>query len=166
VTSVTNLASGVRLTDSQSGYRAFSPRALDSISFGSKGFSVESEMQFLAHDCGLAMVEVPITIRYSDRPKRNVVLHGMAVLNGVLRIISQHRPLLYFGLPGLVVFIAGLLWGAWVVDIYQRTKTLAVGYAMISVLLAMLGSLSLFVGIILHSMRGLLLDMLHPGEHP
>ena len=53
-------------------------------------------------------------------------------------------------------------WGAWVVDIYRRFKTLAVGYTLISVLLAILGSLSLFAGIILHSMRALLLDIVRP----
>jgi len=164
VTSLTNVASGIRLTDSQSGYRAFSPRALEAITFGSRGFSVESEMQFLARDVGLRMVEVPITIHYTDRPKRSVMLHGMTVLNGILRIIGQHRPLLYFGLPGLVVFVGGLLWGIWVVQIYQKTRTLAAGYAMLSVLFSMLGSLSLFMGIVLHSIRGLLLEMLRPGN--
>jgi glycosyltransferase involved in cell wall biosynthesis len=166
VTWLTNLTSGIRLTDSQSGYRAFSPRALQALSLSSRGFSVESEMQFLARDCGLTMVEVPVTIHYTDKPKRNVMLHGMVVLNGILKIIGQHRPLLYFGLPGLIVFVVGLLWGGWVVQIYQKPRLLAAGYAMVSVLLSMLGSLSLFVGIILHSMRGLLLELLRSNGEP
>ena len=160
LTVLTNLTSGTRVTDSQSGFRAFSPQAA-AIIFSSDGFAVESEMQFLAHEHRLRVVEVPITALYPDRPKRSVVAHGLEVLNGVLRLLGQYRPLLFFGVPGVVLLAAALAWGLWVVDIYHRTQQLAVGYALISLLLGMLGSQSLFTAIILHSVRGLLLAM--PG---
>src|SRR5690349_4093402 len=47
LTLATNLTSGVRVSDSQSGYRAFSSRAIEKLWFGQGGFSIESEMQFL-----------------------------------------------------------------------------------------------------------------------
>jgi hypothetical protein len=81
------------------------------------------------------------------------------VLNGVLRLAGQYRPLLFFGVPGAIVLAAGLIWGWVVVDIYSRKLQLAVGYAMISVLLTILGCLMLSTGFILHSVRGLLMDM-------
>lgn len=158
---LTSSASGVFVSDSQSGYRAFSPRALENTSFHSHGFAVESEMQFLAHERNLRVMEVPITIRYTDPPKRSIIQHGLTVLNGVMRLSGQYRPLLFFGLPGIIILAMGILWGAWVVEIYTRARQLAVGYAMISVLLSIIG-LSLFsTGIILHSVRGLLIDLLH-----
>lgn len=163
---ITNQISGVATTDSQSGFRAFSPKALRSLSFHSNGFSVESEMQFLAREHNLRLLEVPITIQYPDKPKRPVVAHGLLVFNGMLRLVGQYRPLLFFGLSGLLILLAGLAWGVWVVDIYRDTQTLAVGYAMISVLLTIIGSLGLFTGIMLHSVRGLLLDLVNPGERP
>jgi len=156
---LTRLASGVAASDSQSGYRAFSPDSLPMISFQSRGFSVESEMQFIVNQYGLRLVEVPITIQYQDKPKRNVFSHGLMVLNGVLRLAGQYRPLLFFGVPGAIVLAAGLIWGWVVVDIYSRKLQLAVGYAMISVLLTILGCLMLSTGFILHSVRGLLMDM-------
>jgi glycosyltransferase involved in cell wall biosynthesis len=67
---VNNLASGVSLSDSQSGFRAFSPSALRAISFRSNGFTVESEMQFLAQKHALRLSDIPITIQYHDKPKR------------------------------------------------------------------------------------------------
>ena len=88
---MTNCISGVALTDSQSGFRAFSPHALYAIAFQSNGFSVESEMQILAQEHHLQVVEVPITIRYQDKPKRPVVAHGFMVLNGILQLVGQHR---------------------------------------------------------------------------
>jgi hypothetical protein len=152
--------SGEKVTDSQSGYRAFSPRALERISLHSRGFSVESEMQFLAHEQGLKLVEVPVTVRYPDRPKRPVWTHGLLVLNGLLRLVGQHRPLLFFGLPGALLLAGGFGMGAVVVRIYEVSKQLAVGYALVTLLLTILGTLSLFTGLTLHSVRGLLVDML------
>ena len=97
---LTELSSGEHASDSQSGYRAFSPAALEKIDFHADGFSVESEMQFIAHELGLRLVEVPITIRYLDKPKRSVWSQGMTVLGGIMRLTGQYRPLFYFGLPG------------------------------------------------------------------
>jgi glycosyltransferase involved in cell wall biosynthesis len=157
--SFTNWLTGTHITDSQSGFRAFSSKALQQINFDSKDFSVESEMQFLATRKDLKLVEVPIVIRYTDQPKRPVITHGVSVLNGILRLIGQHRPLLFFGVPGAFVLLVGLLWGAWVVDIYSRYRSLAVGYALISVMLSIIGMFSLFTGIILHSIRALLHEL-------
>ncbi|MBE2234086.1 MAG: glycosyltransferase family 2 protein [Anaerolinea sp.] len=154
---MTNGASGVAVSDSQSGFRAFSPAALEAVAFRSNGFSVESEMQFIAKQQGLRLTEVPITITYSDKPKRPVMTHGLLVLNGLLRMVGQYRPLFFFGLGGLLVFLLSLLLGGYVVIVYQQTKTLAVGYAMLTVLLGMIGIFTTFTGVILHSVRGLVL---------
>lgn len=161
---VTNVTSGVRLSDSQSGFRAFSPRALQAIGFSSEGFAVESEMQFLAQEHGLRIAEAPVSALYQDGPKRSVVAHGLLVLNGVLRLIGQYRPLLFFGVPGALLVLVGLGWGVHVVRVYQRAQQLAIGYALMSVLLFILGGLSLFTGIILHSVRALLLEIVHRRE--
>jgi glycosyltransferase involved in cell wall biosynthesis len=159
-TSLTNLLSGVSLSDSQNGFRAFSARAVDEIVFSAGGFAVESEMQFLASDHELRVAEAPVTALYPDGPKRSVISHGMMVLNGVLRLMGQYRPLFFFGGPGVFVLLCGLSWGAWVVDIYRRTQTLAAGYAMISVLLTIVGLVVLSTGSTLHSVRGLLRDLM------
>jgi glycosyltransferase involved in cell wall biosynthesis len=45
----TNWISGTSVSDTQSGYRAFSPQACRHL-FHSKGFAVESEMQFIARE--------------------------------------------------------------------------------------------------------------------
>lgn len=161
---ITNQMSGVSLTDSQSGFRAFSPRALHAMSFHSAGFAVESEMQFWAQEQDLKMIEVPITIHYHDKPKRPVLVHGLMVLNGILRLIGQYRPLLFFGVPGLLILLIGLISGLWAIDAYRKFQTLAVGIALIGVLFTTIGLLTLFTGLILHSIRGLLIDHVRPKE--
>ncbi|MEW5898964.1 MAG: glycosyltransferase family 2 protein [Bacillota bacterium] len=82
----TNLGSGVKLTDSQSGFRAFSTRAIECLSFAEKGFAVESEMQFRAAEHGLKIVEVPIITSYNGKTKRSPVIHGFSVLFRVLKL--------------------------------------------------------------------------------
>jgi hypothetical protein len=161
---LTRLASGVAVSDSQCGYRAFSRRALDAFAFHAAGFAVESEMQFLARQHGLRVVEVPIAGRYLDPPKRPALRHGLIVLHGILRLTGQYRPLLFLGAPGLFVLLAGLLCGLWVVNIYSSTRQLAVGYALISALLTIAGMIMLSTGVTLHSVRGLLYDFLRSSR--
>lgn len=163
-TSLVNALSGTPLTDSQSGFRAFSLPAITALIFSSKGFSVESEMQFLARDYRFRVTEVPITIRYEDKPKRSVIVHGLKVLNGVLALIGQHRPFLFFAIPGFLLLSLGALIGLWVIHTYTVNQELAIGTALLAILFCMIGCLSLFTAIILHSLRGFVLNFLHGNE--
>ncbi|HNP72404.1 MAG TPA: glycosyltransferase [Kouleothrix sp.] len=159
LTLLTNLASGVPISDSQSGYRAFSAAALAALTFGHGGFSLESEMQFLANEHRLRIVEVPIKVVYAEPAKRNPVSHGMQVVNAVMRLVGQTRPLLFFGAPGFATLLAGVLLGLYVIRIYATSHQLAQGYALITVALSLVGLLLLFSAIILHSVRGMIVDL-------
>ncbi len=159
ITTVTGVASNVPSTDSWSGYRAFSRRAIEVIRFREGGWGVDPEFQFLAREHGLNVSEVPIVAIYEERAKRNPIPHGVKTINAIVRLTGQHRPLLFFGLVGLFVLLAGFGTGIWVVDRYTQQQELAVGIALVSVMLMVVGTLSLFTGIILHSTRGLLLDL-------
>lgn len=149
----TNLASGVALTDTQSGFRALSRKAIGAFNFRTTGFSAESEMQFIIRTHQLVVREVPIVVNYDEAPKRNPVRHGFQVLNGILRLVGQHRPLLYFGVPGLLVLIVGLVLGLQVVGTYRLYSALAVGTALIAITLVLVGVFTIFTGLILHTIR-------------
>jgi hypothetical protein len=152
------MGSGVSVSDSQSGFRAFSRKALEGMRLQHVGFSVESEMQFEARALGLEVLEVPISVHYELPTKRNPVGQGWNVVDAVLRLVAQHRPLLFFSLPGLLIFVAGLALGVQVVRIYEATLTLAIGYALITVLLTVVGILAAFIGIMLHTVRALFVE--------
>lgn len=152
-TQMTNLLSGVSLTDSQSGYRAFSPTALEKLSFSSQSFSVESEMQFLVKDYQLKIMEVPIIIRYNDKPKRPVISHGFNVLNGILSLVAQHRPLLFFGIPGVFALVIGLILGAFTIHGFNVNQALPIGTSLLVVIFLVMGLFLLLTGIILWAMR-------------
>ncbi|NLE51266.1 MAG: glycosyltransferase family 2 protein [Chloroflexi bacterium] len=166
LTVATNIASGTALSDSQSGFRALSPRAAKHLTFRPEGgFSIESEMQFLVHQHGLKVQEVPVVVTYQEPAKRNPVGHGMQVINGIIALVSQHRPLFFFGVPGMLTFIAGLIIGIIVVERYNTYMQLAVGYALISVLLCLIGIQTVFTGVILHTIRAFLTDH-HAAQEP
>lgn len=160
VTTVTNLLSGVSVSDSQSGFRAFSARALRDLTFQGAGFSVESEMQFLAREHRFKVVEVTISADYADPAKRSPVMQGLGVIDGVMRLVGQTRPLLFMGVPGVFLLLAGLLIGVDIVSIYAASQKLAIGYALLSVLCVIIGAMSLFSGVMLHSVRALLTSKL------
>ncbi len=144
LTLTTNLGSDVWLTDSQSGLRAFSRRAIELLFFNHSGLSVESEMQFLIKENNLRVTEVPITAKYPDRAKRNPVAHGFGVLGKVLGLIGRRRPLLFFGLPGAITLAFGVGIG------FIAVQSPSIGYSLISVLLSVIGTLILFTGVMLH----------------
>ncbi|MFW5748135.1 MAG: glycosyltransferase family 2 protein [Chloroflexota bacterium] len=158
LTSAINMLSGISLTDSQSGFRAFSREAMEKISFSSQGFTVESEMQFLASDHKLKVCEVPITIRYLDAPKRSVISQGLQVLNGILNLVGQHRPLLYFGGVGLLTLILSAVMVVLSINTYNTTSTLPLATSIIAVALGVFGTMAMFTGLILHTLRSVVIQ--------
>lgn len=159
LTFVTNLGSHTKITDSQSGFRAFSKKAINAMDFTENGLSVESEMQFLINEKNLKVVEVPIHAEYEDRAKRSPLSHGFGVLNRILTLAGERRPLLFFGMSGMIIFLVGLTIGIITLNIFIKTGGLAIGHALLSVLLSIFGSLIAFMGITLNSMKSFLLNL-------
>jgi len=105
-----------------------------------------------------------VTIRYPDQTKRHALVYGILVLNSLLHLVGQHRPLFYFGIPGALLLSVGIIWGLWVVDIFLRSAQLAVGYTLFSILLSMTGIIMLSTCLTLHSIRGILHDLLFSSK--
>ncbi|MCX5854758.1 MAG: glycosyltransferase family 2 protein, partial [Deltaproteobacteria bacterium] len=82
----TKFASSCKTTDSQSGFRALSSTALDSITIEPSGFDIESVMISYLSDKGFRIVEVPIHVNYEipNAHKKNFLSHGMAVLSNLV----------------------------------------------------------------------------------
>jgi len=147
----TRLLSGKKLTDSESGFRALSKRAISEIRLTENGFAVETEMITRATDEGLKITEVPISNIYTkDGSTLNPVAHGLEVFTRIIAMISERRPLFFFGLGGGVLVILGIIVGGRVLQILSASGALPVGTALESVLLLIIGAFSIFTGIILY----------------
>jgi glycosyltransferase involved in cell wall biosynthesis len=92
LTASAGLGSGVYVTDSQSGYRVLSRRAIERLELAEAAFAVESEMQFEAAEKGLRLGETPIEIRYTGPARRSPVAHGVSVLISTILMTARRRP--------------------------------------------------------------------------
>ena len=147
------LASGTNVYDSESGFRALSPKAINELDLKANGFAVESEMITFAADKKLKITEVPISNIYTkDGSTLHPVRHGIDVLSRIIVLISERRPLFVFGVVGVVLLVIGLVFGFRVIAVANTTGNLAIGSAVLTALFIIAGILSIFTGIILNAL--------------
>jgi glycosyltransferase involved in cell wall biosynthesis len=158
LTWATNATSGTRITDSQSGFRAFSRNTFDAFTFSRNGMGVESEMIIDAAAAGLRIKEVPIDVRYDvDGSTFHPVAHGFSVLGSVLVTLAMRRSILAFGIPGLALLLAGAgLFAAMELDMDYLPRNVSIAYAMVSMLFITLGILCVFTMLTMKSIRGMM----------
>lgn len=148
---LSHILSGKRLSDSESGFRAFSRKAIDLLELKENGMAISAETIANATKKGLKITERPISARYTkDGSTLNPVVHGFGVLGRIMVMISERRPLVFFGLGGIILIALGFLAGIRVVNIATGGGEVAIGTALVSTLLIIIGILSVFTGMILH----------------
>ncbi|NOQ34174.1 MAG: glycosyltransferase [Methanosarcinales archaeon] len=153
---VTNVNTGQSITDTQSGFRAFAAHTLPVFRFKSNGLAIESEMLADAAKAGLRVKEVEIGVRYDvDCSTENPVSHGVGVLNTVIWLIAEKRPLLYIGGPGFIMSLAGVFFGIRLLQLYNQTRYFSLAYAMLVAIFLILGALGLFMGLMLNAISRL-----------
>jgi hypothetical protein len=150
----TSVNTGIDLTDSQSGFRAFRADTSGVFSFHCSNLAIESEMLAEAASANLRIQEVPIGVRYDvDCSSENPVKHGLGVLVRVLKDMEFHRPLYYFTLPGLVFGGVGLYLGLRSLQTFYHGGALHFGPTILMTVLMLVGTFMAFTGIMLDSMR-------------
>src|SRR5437667_1088278 len=138
------------LTDSQSGYRVFSRKAILALEPTENGLSIESQMLLEAQEIGLRIKEVNIDARYDlDGWTVTPGKHGTSVLGRIVTLISVKRPLFFFGIAGAILFVAASVLAIILLHSYYATRTFAIGYAFLVVLFGIVGILSIFIGVVL-----------------
>ncbi|WP_414468893.1 glycosyltransferase family 2 protein [Methanobacterium sp. ACI-7] len=153
----TKLNSGLNITDSQSGFRAFAAHTLPAFRFKSSGFGIESEMLADASQAGFQIKEVEIGVRYDvDGSTKHPVTHGLGVLMKIIDDIQFHRPLFYFTVPGFIIIIIGLVMGFTFFGEYLAHTTSSLLPTVLAALLTLGGGFLAITGIILDSMSKML----------
>ncbi len=77
--------------------------------------------------------------------------------SGVRQLIKISWPLVIFALPGAILLLGGIVVGGQVVRIYIQAHIFSMGYALLTTLLSITGSLWLVAGTMLYSVRQLVL---------
>jgi len=152
ITKVTNLSIKKDLTDSQSGFRAYSMKALQEITPSDDGMGVSTEILIKANNIGLKIAEVPIKVNYSgDTSTHDPVSHGTSVILSTIKFTSIHNPLKFYGIPGVIFLIIGLGFIGWTVQIYSESQQIITNVSLIGIGSIVLGTVLLMTAVILFS---------------
>ena len=145
------------VSDTQSGFRAFSAKALDvMLESEAEGYGVETEQLALAQKNGLRVVEVPVAIRYrglEKTSKKNPAYHGFELVDTVLRLVVVERPLLFLALPGAVLFLVGVGFGVYSLWYFNLTRYFSVPMALVTVGAVFLGMLLVISSMMLYAIK-------------
>ena len=159
ITSAANYGTSLKISDSQSGFRAYSQKAIDAIHPTEQGMAVSTEILLKISNKGLSLAEVPISVTYGpDTSEHNSVSHGISVLMNTLKYVSIKHPLKFYGIPGLLLTVAGILLGGVFLEAYLNDQTVFYGSLLGAVVLFLLGAILSVTAIILFSMANLIRD--------
>ena len=152
ITGLTNAITGTKISDSQSGFRAYSKKTLNQISLIESGMGISTEILIKSSKKNMRIFEVPITILYSETThSQEPISHGTSVIMSTIKHVVIERPLLYYGLTGLCFLILGLFFGTWTLQIYSMEKVVMTNMALMSVGGVILGTILLISATILYS---------------
>ena len=153
ITSVTNSALDSKITDSQSGFRAYSKKVLDEIVPSEYGMGVSTEILIKASKKKFRIEEVPIVILYEgETSTHNPVSHGVSVLLNTMKFISIEKPLRFYGIPGIILFGIGIFFMIWTLQAFTETRQIITNIALIGVGTILGGIMMLMTSIMLFSL--------------
>ena len=153
ITKLTKLTHNIDVTDAQSGFRAYGPKALELVHPSEEGMGISTEILIKASQNNLKIGEIPIIISYEgETSTHNPASHGLSVIGTTLKFLSIKHPLIFYGIPGLFFMILGLSFTVWTLTNFAESRLIATNLALISVGSIVLGVLLLLTGIILFSL--------------
>ena len=160
ITKLAQSASYKGITDSQSGFRAYSRNALSKINLFEDGMAVSTEILLRASEKKLSSAEVPITVRYDlkDTSTHNPITHGIGVLYSVFQFVSLRHPLAFYGLPGIVLLIIAAFFMRNALNLFSNTGYVSTNMILIAVGIAVVGVVLLATAAILYTIIALLRD--------
>lgn len=160
------VTNGAHVSDSQSGFRAYTRDAYNVVNISGNGMSAGSEILMQISDRKLAIGEIPISVRYDleDTSSQNPIRHGVSVLMNLVRFISIRRPMTFFGLGGSLVLLVGLLICLWAVQIFMVNGMLPLTMTLGGGLVVIVGLLLMVSGLILYSIAQMM-NMIVAGKY-
>jgi len=152
-----NVLANDQLTDSECGFRAFSRKAIATLNLRENGMAISAETVAEAARRNLKIAEIPISVTYNkDSSTLNPVTHGLGVLTKIVVMISERKPLFFFGLAGAIFIIVGLIAGIFALRLYSNSGIVSVGWTLISIFFIIIGAISVFNGLTLRSISSII----------
>ena len=153
ITKVTNSTLKEKITDSQSGFRAYNKDVITKLDPGDVGMGISTEILIKASSYGFKIAEVPINILYEGNTStHNPVSHGTSVLLSTIKYISIEHPLKFYGIPSLIFFVIGLTFTFLSVQYYTEIGRLNTNLTLIGAGTILIGVILVITTILLYSL--------------
>jgi len=153
ITKVTNSTLKEKITDSQSGFRAYNKDVITKLEPGDVGMGISTEILIKASSHGFKIAEVPINILYEGNTStHNPVSHGTSVLLSTIKYISIEHPLKFYGIPSLIFFLIGLTFTFLSVQYYTEIGRLNTNLTLIAAGTVLIGIILIITTILLYSL--------------
>jgi glycosyltransferase involved in cell wall biosynthesis len=154
ITKLTQTGSTCKITDSQSGFRAYGKDALSKINLFEDGMAVSTEILLRANEKRLSITEVPITINYDieNTSTHNPIRHGIGVLYSVFQFISLRHPMAFYGLPGIALLGIAAYFLKNALHLFSTTGYVSTNMILIAIGIAVVGVVFLATGAILYTL--------------
>jgi glycosyltransferase involved in cell wall biosynthesis len=155
---LTNAVSHDDLTDTQSGFRAYSKLALEQIEVKEHAIGVDSQLLIDASQKGLRVMEVPIKVVYNDDSSTyHPAKHGVYVVLSILRNATERSPLLYLGLPGIISFAVSIVVALNIAVLYNASHYFSIPQAILALGAFLLGLILILGAVMLYAINNLVL---------
>jgi len=153
ITKVTNATIKKQLTDSQSGFRAYSKKVLNELNPSELGMGISTEILIKASAKNFRISEVPIKITYDGNTStHNPISHGSSVLLSTIKFTSIEHPLKFYGIPSMIFFAIGLLFTSLSIEYYADIGRLNTNLTLIGAGSILIAVVLLVTGILLYSL--------------
>ena len=154
ITKVTNVSIDQKITDSQSGFRAYSRQVLEKLSPSDVGMGISTEILIKSSKMGFKILEVPIKILYEGKntSTHNPISHGTSVLFSTIKYTSIEHPLKFYGIPAVIFVMIGLSFTAWSIQVYAETGKIITNITLIGVGTTIIGVIFIITAILLYSL--------------
>ena len=163
ITKISNISTDLKITDSQSGFRAYNKKILEQILPSEFGMGVSTEILIKCNKSGFQILEVPIKVIYEgDTSVHNPVSHGASVILSTMKFTAIEHPLKFYGIPGFLFLIIGLFFIVWTIQEFTNTREIITNLALIGTGSTLLGVMLLITSIILYSLVSVVRERHNP----
>ena len=153
ITKITNASIKKQLTDSQSGFRAYSKKVLNELNPSELGMGISTEILIKASSKNFRITEVPIKILYAgDTSTHNPVSHGSSVILSTIKYTSIEHPLKFYGIPSMILFIIGISFTYLSAEYYAEIGRLNTNLTIIAAGTVLIAVVLLITSILLYSL--------------
>jgi len=152
ITVITNSSIGKKLSDSQSGFRAYNRKVLENITPSESGMGVSTEILIKASKNKFQIKEVPIIISYEGNTStHNPVSHGASVILSTIKFTSIEHPLKFYGISGIFFLGLGLSFLFWTIQLFTESGKVVTNISLIGIGGIVIGIILLVTATILYS---------------